>query len=77
MGAELGLSLSRKTIDRVFENKVLRRMFVHSRAAVIILWRKLGDGESHNLHSSFNKKDLRKDYDADRTRRTSWRNQNG
>jgi hypothetical protein len=37
---------------RVFENRVLRRIFVLKRDEVMGEWRKLCNGELHNLYSS-------------------------
>jgi hypothetical protein len=37
---------------RVFENKVLRRIFVPNRIEVTGEWRKLHSEELHNLYSS-------------------------
>jgi hypothetical protein len=37
---------------RVFENRVLRRIFGHKRDEVTGEWRKLHSGELHNLYSS-------------------------
>jgi hypothetical protein len=37
---------------RVFENRVLRRIFASKRDEVIEEWRKLHSGELHNLYSS-------------------------
>jgi hypothetical protein len=37
---------------RVFENRVLRRIFGPKRAEVMGQWRKLDSGELHNLYSS-------------------------
>jgi hypothetical protein len=37
---------------RVFENRVLRRMFGPKRDEVMGEWRKLHNGELHNLHST-------------------------
>jgi hypothetical protein len=37
---------------RVFENRVLRRIFVPKRDEVRGEWRKLDNGELHNLYSS-------------------------
>jgi hypothetical protein len=39
---------------RVFENRVLRRIFGHKRDEVMGEWRKLHNGELHNLYSSPN-----------------------
>jgi hypothetical protein len=36
----------------VFENRVLRRIFGHKRDEVTGEWRKLHNGELHNLYSS-------------------------
>jgi hypothetical protein len=37
---------------RVFKNRVLRRIFGHNRDEVTGEWRKLHNGELHNLNSS-------------------------
>jgi hypothetical protein len=37
---------------RVFENRVLRRIFGHKRDELIEEWRKLHNEELHNLYSS-------------------------
>jgi hypothetical protein len=37
---------------RVFENRVLRRIFGPKRDEVMAEWRKLHSGECHNLYSS-------------------------
>jgi hypothetical protein len=39
---------------RVFENRVLRRIFGPKRAEVMVDWRKLHNEELHNLYSSPN-----------------------
>jgi hypothetical protein len=39
-------------ILRVFENRLLRRIFVPKRDGVTIMWRKLHNEELHNLYSS-------------------------
>jgi hypothetical protein len=41
-----------KNICRVFENRVLRRIFGPKKAEVIGSWRKLRNEELHNLYSS-------------------------
>jgi hypothetical protein len=41
----------RRSIDRVFENKVLRRLFGPKRDEVTGGWRKLHNKELHNLYS--------------------------
>jgi hypothetical protein len=46
------LTLREEHILRVFENRVLRRIFVPKRDEVIGEWRKLHSGEPHNLYSS-------------------------
>jgi hypothetical protein len=38
----------------VFEDMVLRRIFGPKRKEVKGIWRKLNNGELHNLHSSLN-----------------------
>jgi hypothetical protein len=39
---------------RVFENRVLRRMFRLKRDEVTVDWRKLHNEELHNMYSSLN-----------------------
>jgi hypothetical protein len=53
MGAKLGLSLWRRNTDRVFENRVLRRIFGPKREEDRS-WRKLHNDELHSLYSSPN-----------------------
>jgi hypothetical protein len=53
MGEELGLSHLREEHRlRVFENKVLRRIFGPKRDEVTGEWREPHNGELHNLYSS-------------------------
>jgi hypothetical protein len=55
MGAKLGLlTLREEHRLRVFENRVLRRIFGPKRDAVMGDWRKLHNEELHNLYSSPN-----------------------
>jgi hypothetical protein len=49
---KLGLSLREEHRLRVFENRVLRRMFRPKRDGVTGGWRKLHNEELHNLYSS-------------------------
>jgi hypothetical protein len=53
MGAKLGLSLWGRNIDRVFENRVLRKIFGPKREEDGS-WRKLHNDELHSLYSSPN-----------------------
>jgi hypothetical protein len=46
------LTLREEHILRVFENRVLRRIFGPKRDEVTWEWRKLHSGELHNLYSS-------------------------
>jgi hypothetical protein len=48
----LGLILREKHRLRVFENRVLRRTFGPKRDKVMGEWRKLHNGQLHNLYSS-------------------------
>jgi hypothetical protein len=48
----LVLTLREENRLRVFENRVLRRIFGPKRDEVTGQWRKLHDGELHNLYSS-------------------------
>jgi hypothetical protein len=52
MGVKLGLSLREERKLRVFENRVLRRLFGHRRDGVTGEWRKLHNEELHTLYSS-------------------------
>jgi hypothetical protein len=52
MGVELGLSLREEHRLRVFENRVLRRIFGPKRDEETGGWRKLHNEELHNLYSS-------------------------
>jgi hypothetical protein len=54
MGVKLGLSLRYEYRLRVFENRILRRMFEPKRYEVTGEWRKLHSEELHNLYSSAN-----------------------
>jgi hypothetical protein len=51
---KLGLSLEGRTQLRVFEKRVLRRIYGSKRDKVTGGWRKLHNDELHNLHSSPN-----------------------
>jgi hypothetical protein len=53
MGAKLGLSLREEHSLRVFENRVLRKIFGPKREEDR-LWRKLHNDELHSLYSSLN-----------------------
>jgi hypothetical protein len=54
-GCEIwSLTFTGKCRLRVFENRFLRRIFVTKRDEVIGEWRKLHDGEFHDLYSSPN-----------------------
>jgi hypothetical protein len=46
------LTLREEHILRVFENRVLRRIFEPKRDEVTAGWRKLHNGELHNVYSS-------------------------
>jgi hypothetical protein len=46
------LTLREERRLRVFENRVMRRIFGHKRDEVTGEWRKLDNGELHNLYSS-------------------------
>jgi hypothetical protein len=52
MGVKLGLTLKEDHRLRVFENRVLRRIFGPKRDEVAAEWRKLHSEELHNLNSS-------------------------
>jgi hypothetical protein len=55
MGVKLGLlTLRGEQRIRVFENRVLRRIFGPKRVEVTGGWRKLNNEELHNFHSSPN-----------------------
>jgi hypothetical protein len=55
MGMKLGLSYEGKNIDmRVFENRVLRRIFELKKEKVAGGWRRLHIEELHNLYASPN-----------------------
>jgi hypothetical protein len=49
MGVKLGLTLWGEHRLRVFENRVLRRIFGPKRGEVMGEWRKLNNRELHNL----------------------------
>jgi hypothetical protein len=52
-GCEIwSLTLREEQRLRVFENRVLRRIFGPKRGEVTGQWRKLHSGELHNFHSS-------------------------
>jgi PAS domain-containing protein len=65
MSAKLGLSLWGRNTDRVFENRVLRKIFGPKREEDR-LWGKLHNDELHNLYSSPNIVRVIK------SRRTNW-----
>jgi len=48
----VGITVSCKM--RVFENRVLRRIFGHKRYEVTVEWRKLHNEELNDLHCSLN-----------------------
>jgi hypothetical protein len=52
MGVKCGLSLREEHRLRVFENRVLRKIFGPKRDEVTGEWRKLHNGELNNLYSS-------------------------
>jgi hypothetical protein len=53
MGVKFGLlTLREEHINRMFENRVLRRIFGPERDEVTVEWRKLYNAELHNLYSS-------------------------
>jgi hypothetical protein len=54
MGMKLGLSLREEHKLRVFENRILRRIFAPKGDDVMGVWRKLHNEELHNLWSSPN-----------------------
>jgi hypothetical protein len=55
MGAKLGLNIKGGTFNlRMFENRVLRRIFGPKRDEVKGDWKKLHNEELHNLYSSPN-----------------------
>ena len=59
MATPTGPSLSTEGITvscklRVFENRVLRRIFGHKRDKVTVEWRKLHNEELNNLYCSLN-----------------------
>jgi hypothetical protein len=54
MGVKLGLTLRKGHRLRVFENRVLRKIFGLKRNKVTGEWKKLHNEELHNLYSSPN-----------------------
>jgi hypothetical protein len=54
MGVKLSLTLKREYKQRVFENMVLRKIFVPKRDEVTGDWRKLHNEDPHGLYSSPN-----------------------
>jgi hypothetical protein len=52
MGVKLSVTLREEHRLRVFENRVLRRIYGSKRDEVTGEWRKLHSGELHNLYSS-------------------------
>jgi hypothetical protein len=52
MGVKLGLTLREEHRLRVFENRVLRRIFGPKRDEVTGEWKKLHNEELHDLYSS-------------------------
>jgi hypothetical protein len=52
MGVNLSLTLREENRLRVFENRVLRRIFGPKRDEVTGEWRKLHNEELHNLYST-------------------------
>jgi hypothetical protein len=54
MGVKCGVTLREKHGLRVFENRVLRRIFGPKKDEVTGEWRKLHSEELHNLYSSPN-----------------------
>jgi hypothetical protein len=52
MGVKLGLTLGEELRQRVFENRVLRRIFGLKTDAVTRGWRKMHNEGIHNLYSS-------------------------
>jgi hypothetical protein len=52
MGVKLGYDIKGEHRLRVFENRVLRRIFGLKREEVTGGWRKLHNEELHNLYSS-------------------------
>jgi hypothetical protein len=52
MGVKLGLTLRKEHRLRVFENRMLRRIFGPKRDEVAGGWRKLHNEELHNLYST-------------------------
>jgi hypothetical protein len=52
MGVKLGLTIREEHKLRVFDNRVLRRIFGPKRNEVTEEWRKLHSGELYNLYSS-------------------------
>jgi hypothetical protein len=54
MGVKLGLTLKEEQRLRVFENRVLRRIFGSKRDEATGEWRRLHNGELNDLYSSPN-----------------------
>jgi hypothetical protein len=54
MGVKLDLFHTKEIIPRVFENRVLRRIFGPKREEVAGGWRRLHNEELHNLYASRN-----------------------
>jgi hypothetical protein len=54
LGVKLGLTLREEHRQRMFENRVLRRIFGPKRVEVTGEWRKLHNEKLHNLYSSPN-----------------------
>jgi hypothetical protein len=54
MGVKLCLLLREEHGFRLYENKVLRRIFGPKREEVTGSWRRLHNGELHNLYASTN-----------------------
>jgi hypothetical protein len=54
MGVKLSLTLRDEHRPRVFENRVLRRIFGRKRDEIAGKWRKLHNEELHDLYSSPN-----------------------
>jgi hypothetical protein len=60
---------------RVFENKVLRRIFGPKRAELLGGWRKLGSEKLHNMYSSPNIMRIIKEDEMGRACSTYWRDE--